>query len=235
MSLSDSIHSIPLFSSLGDSQRENLAARCIAAPCTRGKLFFLEGETATGLYILLAGKVKIFRSAPDGREAVLHVFGPGEPFGEVAVFQGGKFPASAECVEAGTSLFLPRQALMDSIQRDPALAMHMLAALSRRLRTFAAKVETLTLMETPQRLAAYLLLAGEEQNESPDGHASQGKSLQLDMSKALLAGLLGTARETLSRCLARLVEQGAISMSGRTVHILDRAFLENLAQGMENL
>lgn len=71
-------------------------------------MFFLEGEEAAGLYILLEGKVKIFRAASDGREAILHVFGPGEPFGEVAVFQRGKFPASAERVEAGKSLFLPR-------------------------------------------------------------------------------------------------------------------------------
>ena len=228
MTLADQLKRMPLFSSLTDGQRKSLAARSLAASCPKGKILFMEGEEAAGLYILLEGKVKIFRAAPDGREAVLHIFGPGEPFGEVAVFQGGRFPASAECVEAGTSLFVPRKALLEGIRNDPALALNMLGALSLRLRAFAAKVETLTLMETPQRLAAYLLLTSDEQGTGDDG-------FQLDISKALLAGLLGTARETLSRCLARMVEQGAISVSGRTVRILDRAFLERLVQGANNL
>ena len=228
MTLADQLKRMPLFSSLTDGQRESLAARSLTASCPKGKILFTEGEEAAGLYILLEGKVKIFRAAPDGREAVLHIFGPGEPFGEVAVFQGGRFPASAECVEAGTSLFVPRKTLLEGIGKDPALALNMLAALSLRLRAFAAKVETLTLMETPQRLAAYLLLTSDEQGNGDGG-------FQLDISKALLAGLLGTARETLSRCLARMAEQGAISVSGRTVRILDRAFLERLVQGAGNL
>ena len=228
VTLADQLKRMPLFSSLTDGQRESLAARSLAASCPKGKVLFTEGEEAAGLYILLEGKVKIFRAAPDGREAVLHIFGPGEPFGEVAVFQGGRFPASAECVEAGVSLFVPRKALLEGIHNDPALALNMLGALSLRLRAFAAKVETLTLMETPQRLAAYLLLTSDEQGKGEDG-------FQLDISKALLAGLLGTARETLSRCLTRMVEQGAISVSGRTVRILDRAFLERLVQGANNL
>ena len=229
MTVAEHLKRMPIFSSLTEAQREALAAQSLVAPCAKGKLLFMEGEEAAGLYILLEGKVKIFRAAQDGREAVLHVFGPGEPFGEVAVFQGGRFPASAECVETGRSLFLPRKALLEGISKDPALALNMLAALSLRLRSFAAKVETLTLMETPQRLAAYLLLSSEEQREQGDG------SFQLDISKALLAGLLGTARETLSRCLARMAEQGAISVNGRAVRILDRVFLERLVQGAENL
>ena len=233
MTLSDVLRRMPLFASLSDAQREALAEHCLTAPCARGKIFFMEGDEAAGLYILLEGKVKVFRAAPDGREAILHVFGPGEPFGEVAVFQGGKFPASAECVEAGRSLFLPRTHLLERIAGDPALALRMLGALSLRLRAFAAKVETLTLMETPQRLAAYLLLTNDERMEQTGGKTDAG--FQLDISKALLAGLLGTARETLSRCLTRLVEQGAISLDGRTVRILDRKFLEGLAQGTENL
>ncbi len=221
------LEGIPLFSSLTPGQRQELASVCVTARCAKGQIFFVEGEEAGGVYIMLEGKVKIYRSAPDGREAVLHVFGPGEPFGEVAVFQGGKFPATAMCVEAGKSLFLPRTALIERITCDPALALNMLASLSRRLRAFVAKVETLTLMETPQRLAAYLLLTSEEQGGTD--------TLLLDVSKVLLAGMLGTARETLSRTLARMVEQGAIRVEGRTVHLEDRAFLEGLVQGLESL
>ncbi len=229
MPLCDDIKNIALFATLTDQQCKSLAASCHASSCPKGTLLFSEGSEAAGIYIMLSGRVKIFRAAPDGREAVLHVFGPGEPLGEVAVFQGGKYPASAECVETGKALFLPRKALREAISKDPGLAFNMLAALSSRLRAFVAKVETLTLMETPQRLAAYLLLASEEQkNENTD-------VVHLDVSKSLLAGILGTARETLSRCLGRMVEQGSIRLEGRKVFILDRAFLEELAKGTENL
>ncbi len=225
MRAAEPLEGIPLFSSLTPEQRRDLAADCVVKDCPRGTLLFSEGDEAGGLYFMLSGRVKIYRAAPDGREAVLHVFGPGEPFGEVAVFQGGAFPASAVCLEAGAALLLPRSALLDHISRDPALALNMLAALSRRLRAFAAKVETLTLMETPQRLAAYLLLNSED----------QGNSVRLDVSKSLLAGILGTARETLSRALTRMAEQGIVTVEGRTVHIENRALLEGLARGLEEL
>ncbi len=218
---------LPLFASLTEDQRRALAPACVIRPARKGDMFFLEGEEAHGLFLLLAGKVKIFRTGPDGREAVLHVFGPGEPFGEVAVFEGRKFPASALCVETGQSLFLPRRDLIAGIAADPALALNLLAAFSRRLRGFAAKVEALTLMETPQRLAAYLL------HES--GERGDAEVLRLDLSKGLLAGVLGTARETLSRTLGRMAEQGLIALDGREVRLLDRATLQRLAEGAENL
>ncbi len=219
--------SLPLFSSLTESQARALAPVCVIRPAAKGHMFFLEGEEAHGLFVLLSGKVKIFRTGPDGREAVLHVFGPGEPFGEVAVFEGRNFPASAGCVAAGASLFLPRRDLIAAIAADPGLAMNLLAALSRRLRAFAAKVEALTLMETPQRLAAYLLHTSEER----DG----ANELRLDLGKGLLAGILGTARETLSRTLGRMVEQGILAVDGRTVRLLDRNALRGLAEGTEDL
>ena len=218
---------LPLFASLTESQARVLAAACVLRPVGKGHMFFVEGDEALGLFVLTAGKVKIFRAVPDGREAVLHVFGPGEPFGEVAVFEGRKFPASAQCVEAGESLFLPRRDLEKAIAADPGLAMNLLAALSRRLRGFAAKVEALTLMETPQRLAAYLLHMSGEQGDAD--------VLRLDLSKGLLAGVLGTARETLSRTLSRMGEQGILEVDGRRVRLLDKESLSRLAEGSENL
>lgn len=218
---------LPLFAGLTGKQLDALASACVIRPAERGRMFFLEGEEAQGLFVLISGKVKIFRAGPDGREAVLHVFGPGEPFGEVAVFEGRNFPASAQCVEAGAALFLTRRGLVDAIAADPGLAMNLLATLSRRLRGFAAKVEALTLMETPQRLAAYLLHAGGEHDDADE--------LRLDLGKGLLAGVLGTARETLSRSLSRMVDQGIIEMNGRQVRLLDKEALRRMAEGTENL
>ena len=145
----------------------------------------------------------------------------------MAVFQGATFPANAVTVEKSRLIFLPRQSLIERISQDPALALNMLGALSTRLRQFTNKIEALTLQETPQRLAAYLINASDLQN---------GKdTVTLDVAKGLLAGMLGTARETLSRTLSKLAEQQVVSVQGREITILDRASLEALAEGLESL
>ncbi len=217
----------PLFAGLTHTQLEGLAQAIVDRPYEKGEMVFFESSPAKGFYIVAQGKVKIYRSAPDGREAVLHVFGPGEPFGEVAVFQGGTFPAHAMTVEKSHLLFVPREALVSRIASDPTLALNMLAALSGRLRQFASKVEALTLRETPQRLAAYLLTAS-ELKEGAD-------TFLLDLSKGLLAGMLGTARETLSRALTRLADEGMVAVDGRQITLRDRAGLEALAAGLETV
>jgi len=216
-----------LFAGLTDEQLTGLASVIVDKPYEKGEVIFVEGTPAKGFYIVAQGRVKIFKSAPDGREAVLHVFGPGEPFGEVAVFQGGTFPAHAMTVEKSRLLFLPRDALVARISSDPTLALNMMAALSGRLRQFAGKIESLTLKETPQRLAAYLITA----SELKDG----ADSFSLDIAKGLLAGMLGTARETLSRALGRMAEEGMVAVEGRQITILDRTSLEALAAGVETL
>lgn len=217
----------PLFTGLTNAQLEALAAIAVDKTYDRGQMIFFENSPAEGFYIVGKGKVKIYKSAPDGREAVLHVFGPGEPFGEVAVFQGGTFPAHAIAVEASRLIFLPRQALVERIGSDATLALNMLGALSMRLRQFTQKIEALTLQETPQRLAAYLISASDLQN---------GKdTITLSVAKGLLAGMLGTARETLSRTLSKLADQGIVSVQGREITILDREALEALAEGLEGL
>ncbi len=192
------IERLPLFDGLSDAQLEGLAGIVVDRRVDKGQMIFFESSPAEGFYVVAEGRVKIFKTAPDGREAVMHVMGPGETFGEVAVFQGGTFPAHAMAVENARVLFLPRKGLVDR-----------------------------TLHETPQRLAAYLLHASELKGDAD--------TFRLDMAKGVLAGMLGTARETLSRCLGKLAERGAVSVDGREVTIVDRDYLQALADGDETL
>jgi CRP/FNR family transcriptional regulator len=124
--------------------------------------------------------------------------------------------------------FFPRTAFIDLIKKNPSLAMNMLAMLSRRLRRFTALVEDLSLKEVPGRLSAYLLYLSETKNREDN--------LTLDISKAQLASLLGTIPETLSRILARMSGEELIESDGhRTIRILDRDGLEELASGERRL
>jgi CRP-like cAMP-binding protein len=221
------IAGIPLFEGLPEDQLRDLASIATTKSFSRGETIFSEGETGNGFYVTESGRVKIFKLSPDGKEQILHLFGPGEPFGEVPVFEGRNFPAHAVALETSRLVFFPRSAFIALIKRTPSLALNMLAVLSRRLRRFAALVDDLSLKEVPGRLAAHLLFLS---------HSREGSDvLELEISKSLLAAMLGTIPETLSRILTKMVKQGLIQSDGPRIQILDRGGLSELAEGLRRL
>ena len=217
----DIIASIPLFSGLPRDQLDDVTRIALDMYFNKGRVIFSEGDEADGFYIVIEGLVKIFKLSFEGKEQILHIFGPGEPFGEVPVFAGQDFPAHAEALAESHLVFFPKDAFTALIHENPSLALNMLAVLSMRLRQFTVKIEDLSLKEVPGRLAAYLLyLAGEMASE---------EAVELSISKQQLAALLGTIPETLSRILAKMSKQGLIQVDGRRIQLLDRLGLEDLA------
>lgn len=217
----DIISAIPLFEGLPRDQLQDLARIAVEKQFAKGHLIFSEGDEADGFFVVIDGLIKIFKLSFEGKEHILHLFGPCEPFGEVPVFAGQDFPAHAEAVAESRLAFFPKNAFTALIQKNPSLALNMLAVLSARLRQFTIKIEHLSLKEVPGRLAAYLLYLSEK-NEST-------KAVDLDISKQQLAALLGTIPETLSRILAKMTKQGLIQVNGRHIKMLDRPGLETLA------
>jgi len=217
---------VPLFSSLSREQLTTLENNSAVLKLDKGQVVFFEGAEAKGLYVLLSGQVKIYKSSPEGKEQILHVLPPGEPFAEVPMFTGGKFPANAMAIQPSTVLYTEKSVLTRLMERDAGLAMAMLAALSQRLRQMATMIGQLTLREVPARLAAYLLHQASEK---------ESETFVLDMSKGNLAGFLGATREALSRALAKLEDQGFIAMDNRTITIVDRDRLTELAEGDSKL
>jgi CRP-like cAMP-binding protein len=218
------IAGIHLFKDLPDAHLDELAVILADQVFKKGQLIFSEGDAATGFYVVIAGRVKIFKLSVEGKEQILHIFGPGAPIGEVAVFEGKRFPAHAESLEDSRLFFFPRNAFLRLIDDNPSIALHMLAVLSRRLRHFAALIDDLSLKEVPARLAAYLLYLSETQKRADN--------LSLDISKGQLSSLLGTIPVTLSRILTKMSDAGLIRSIGvRGIQILDRQGLRDLADG----
>lgn len=224
MELIKQIAGIHLFKDLPDAHLDELAMILADQVFKKGQLIFSEGDAATGFYVVIAGRVKIFKLSVEGKEQILHIFGPGAPIGEVAVFEGKHFPAHAESLEDSRLFFFPRNAFLRLIDDNPSIALHMLAVLSRRLRHFAALIDDLSLKEVPARLAAYLLYLSETQKRADN--------LSLDISKGQLSSLLGTIPVTLSRILTKMSDAGLIRSIGvRGIQILDRQGLRDLADG----
>ena len=209
-----------LFAGIPESQLLEVAAITRVKSVVRNETIFFEGDEATGFYMVAEGKVKIFKTSIEGREQILHIFGPGEPFGEVPVFHGQPFPANAVALSKGKLLFFPRLEFTELVHTNPSIALNMLAMLSLRLRRFTTQIEHLSLKEVPGRLASHLLYLCEEQKRTDQ--------VTLDIPKGQLASLLGTSPETLSRIFAKMSEDTILRVKGKVIEIIDLNRLEEL-------
>jgi len=218
----DVISAIPLFNGLPEDQLEAIKKIAIEKQLNKGEMVVSEGDEGRGFFIIAEGRVKVFKVSADGKEQILHIFGPGQPFGEVPVFAGQRFPANAQAIDKTRVLFLPRSSIVGLIAANPSLALNMLAEMSKKLRLFAVQIENLSLKEMPARLASYLIQLADEQG--------QEEVVTLKISKGQLASLLGTIPETLSRIFAKLSGNNLIRVDGKNITILDRNGLEDLAE-----
>jgi CRP-like cAMP-binding protein len=216
------ISDVPLFNGLPEEQLNDVRQIAVNRFYDKEKTIFIEGDPCDGFYIIVDGRVKIFKLSFEGKEHILHIYGPGNPFGEVPVFAGKKFPANAQTLLKSHLLYFPRTAFIDLISQNPSLSLNMLAVLSMRLRQFTIQIENLSLKEVPGRLASYLLYLAKEQGRTD--------TVMLTISKGQLASLLGTIPETLSRILAKMNKQGLVETSGRDIRLLDIAGLEDLSE-----
>jgi CRP/FNR family transcriptional regulator, dissimilatory nitrate respiration regulator len=227
MEIVKALAAISLFRGLTREQYDQLAMIATIQEFARGQTIFSEGDDGVGFFIVYSGLIKVYKISPEGKEQILHVFGPGEPFAEVAVFTGVSYPAHAQALEKSTCFFFPRASFINLLAGNPSLALNMLASLSLRLKHFARMIEDLSLKEVPGRLAAHLLFLSKQQDDA--------RELRLHITKAQLASLLGTIPETLSRILAKMQKQGVIASNGAIITILDRESLEELATGEKRL
>ena len=213
---------LPGFDGLAKEELDKVFAIAVTKKHEKKELLFSDGERGAGFFVIVRGRVKVLKVSPEGKEVILHLCGPGDHIGQVAIFAGHAYPASAETLTDCDLLFFPRQAMIDLIGREPQLALSLLAVLSARLRQLTNQVESLALKEVPGRLAAYLLYLAEER-ETPG-------TVTLDTSKVHLASMLGTTPETLSRIFADMVERGLVGVDRREVTLLDQEGLQRLAE-----
>jgi CRP/FNR family transcriptional regulator len=155
-----------LFTGLSDDQMNALVNIAVVRRFNKGEVIFSEGEEGGGFYVAEAGSIKVAKISFEGKEQILHIFGPGEPFGEVPVFTGTPYPATAVAIKKSKVLFFPAGDFRGLLLSDPSIALNMLAVLSIRLKQFTVQVENLSLKEVPGRLAGHLVWLVNEQGGS---------------------------------------------------------------------
>ena len=191
-----------------------------------GVMIFSEGDKAEGFYIVKSGKIKVFKIAATGKTQVIHIFGPGNPFGEAAIFMENRFPAYAEAVTETELIYIGFDKFTEFLKKEPRFALNIIAALCIRLRGFLKKIEELSLSEVPVRLAKFIVNFAYETLDLPQKQCA----ITLNIKKSLLASQLGTVPETLSRAFAKLKAQKLIDTDGQKIIIKDFEKLEELAE-----
>src|SRR5210317_1031694 len=151
------LKNVPLFAGLSESDLDDLMAIVRINEHPRGELLFSDGEEAAGFFIVLDGKVKVYKLSPEGKERILHVIQPGGTFAEAAIFGEGLYPAYAETLQSSTLLFLPKEGFLNLLMDNGRISINMIAGLSKFLRQFANQIEDLTFKDVPSRLARYLM------------------------------------------------------------------------------
>lgn len=188
-----------LFAKLTDAEMRTLCARVSKRQFSRGETLFSEGDECRGLFVVAAGKIRIFKLSAAGREQVLAIEEPGSSFAELPVFDGGVYPASASALEETEVLFISRKDFQNYCREHPEVALKVLAVVGSRLRRLVAIIEDLSFTTVRHRLISLLLRLAEIGGTA----TKQGVRLELSETHQDLAAELGTVRELVSRNLSR--------------------------------
>jgi len=219
--LKPSIRELPLFSELTIEELRQIMRHSAIRHYARGEFIFMEGDPYRGFFVVLKGRVKVFKTNREGKEQIVHLLGPREIFAETPLFVGGPYPVDAMALEATILLSIGKAGYLDLLRGNSDLCLRMLGSFARRLREMAMRLEEISLKEVTPRLARYLL---EEADKSPSAH-----TIELTVSKATLAAFLGTIPETLSRSFRQLENSGAIAVEGKRVIIHNTRQLRQLS------
>ncbi len=208
-----------IFSSLNEEELSGLAGLSVERSFQPNEFIFWEGDEADYFYVIAQGRIKVVKHASSGKEFIIAFFEPGEMFGEVAVFEGKPYPASAQALSASKVLGMNRQNFLDFLATRPKVALRIINILGGRLRDAQGRLKDLAGERVEQRLAHILLMLASRMGNT------------LPFTRQELADMAGMTTETAIRLTGGLSERGIIRTSRGQLVILDEAKLRALAEG----
>ncbi|HEV8585860.1 MAG TPA: Crp/Fnr family transcriptional regulator [Methylomirabilota bacterium] len=188
---------------------------------------FMEGEPADWFCVVRTGRVKILRASRGGKEVVLELLGPSEPFGGVAVIERRPYPASAQATEPSVVLKIPREPIVALTERHPGVIREMALMIGRRLRAAHESVRSLAADPVEARLAAALLRLAERDGE----RGPHGVTLPYHLTRQSLADMTGTTVETTIRVVSRWQKDRLVRDEGGRLVLANAGALREIAQG----
>jgi CRP-like cAMP-binding protein len=212
----------PLFRQLSPEVLKEIAEFTVIKSLVKGEILFREGDESVGFYVVQKGTINVHRVNALGKEQVIHLFRAGESFAEGSLATDVGYPADAQAMESTQLLLVHKEGFVALICQHPKLAMRMLASMSMHLRDLVGQIDDLKLKSVETRLANWLI------KRCPDPESEEPFPLTLTIVKRVLAQEIGTVSETLSRTLAKLRDDGLLSVDGKVITIHSPANLTAL-------
>jgi len=217
-----------LFKDLPQADLRRIAAQTASRSLGRGEALFSAGQPCEGLYLVVAGLVKLYAKGASGQEKVIEVISAGGCVSEATMFSDSAHRLHAAALADTHVLVVPRELLLAEISHNTMLAMRMLGGLARRFNTLLKDIEAVTLHSAVKRVVDYLLHASSAHGGGPA--ATPGAAtVSLPTSKGTIASLLSVTPEHFSRILHDLQARGLIAVQRRHIHILDARGLAQCA------
>jgi len=208
-----------IFSSLSENELQTLFRLATERGYQSNEFIFWEGDAPDYFYVVASGRVKAVKHSSTGKDFIIAFFGPGEMFGEVAVFENKPYPASAQAVTGTRVLAIKKDDFLHFLAGHPQVALSIINVLGGRLRDAANRLKDLAGERVEQRLARILLMLS----------AKLGKTLPFTRQE--IADMAGTTTETTIRLTTQLKERGIISTVRGKIIIIDELKLRLLAEG----
>lgn len=221
------LRTTPIFSRLSPDDRHKMAAVATVREFARGEVIFEQESPSDAFYAITAGRVKIFKMMPNGKDLILEVFGPGDPLGAVAVYLGRPFPASASALEDTTCVLIPRGDFFRLLEQHPSLVRGLLLGLTTRLVELTNRLAELTGGRIEPRFARLFLKLADEMGRPDRG----GVFIPLALSRQELADLTGTTIETCIRIMSRWGKEQIVRTEKDGFVVLARPDLSQIAAG----
>jgi CRP/FNR family transcriptional regulator, cyclic AMP receptor protein len=222
----DALSEAPLFETLSEEDAQALRSKVLVVKLDRGERLFSEGDKGDRLYIILTGKIKLTKAAPDGRENLLSVHGPGEMFGELSLFDPIPRTSSATAITQAELAGLDHDAMRSFLATRPEVSIHLLQALAQRLRRINEVKADLVFTDVPGRVAKALL----DLSDRFGVQTPEGMQVNHDLTQEELAQLVGASRETVNKALADFAARGWIQLAAKSVLISDTDRLRKRAR-----
>ena len=211
------LKNIPLFSELEDDDLVAISKVAVRQSFRKDNMVLIEEEVGSTMFIILDGRVKISRISDEGREVILSIMSEGDFFGEMSILDGQARSANVVTLEDSTILVIHREDFLQMMHDFPQIAINLLKELAHRLRRSDSQIKSLSLQNATGKVASTLLRIADDSGKI---HLGQVEIPKLPPQQDL-ANMAGTSRETISRVLKALSEEGYLRKQGNKLIILD--------------
>lgn len=221
--IKDFLANLPLFQELEGRELARIASGTAEVYAPRGTIIFHRGDQCQGLYVVVFGQVKLVLQTPEGGEKVVDLVGPGQSFGEIAIFLDRAYMLTAETLVDTKLMHVGKATVLSELEHTPGFTRRIILNLSRQLQLLISDLEDYTLRSGTQRVIGYLL------SRLPESVTGNDAAVTLPAKKGIIASRLSLTQEYFSRILHEIYAAGLIEVRGREIRIRDverlRAYL----------